>query len=630
MNIRKLLFFTPSLILMLILQCFSTVYAKPQPVSMAVLVVNQQQINAFEELINRFNSSQSELVVNIDFFSDQGLKSKISSWLESGEYDLIHWQAGERLQRIVKQELVRPIDSIISKDILSKNINAQVLETVNVNDSLQALPFAYYPWGFYFNKALFEQYSLTPPNSWDEFLELSNQLKSQGVAPLVQANQESWPMLAWIDYLSLDIGGIKTRTEMAEYATASRADVLKITDKFSTLLKGGYFFSPTNSWRWEQTINLVLRKRAAMTLVGQFAESEISPEHSSKIGFFPFPFSSADKRYPEVAPIDLFVVPLASKNHQNLPAFLEFIVQQEANNILAKGLGYLPIHPQYNGDGISERAAIGLERLRSSSAIVQFFDRDAEKEHATNIANGIANSMVNGEASLLKEVLLGEELAKPSEQIVNFGIPENLLEFSSFTGSVGTFFASNILSAVYEKLGYNISVTRYQNMTETINAIKFGADGELLRAAVFGDLTSDLIKVPESIVEISFYLVCRARDACARKLQPNVKIGASMELLVINDWWIEEEAVKQEFTSTSAMLKAYKSGQIDYMILAETDVAANREQLTTSGFRTIIKVPFYHFIHKKHQKMLDRVNLTIKTLKQSPEYQNLLQHFGIK
>jgi ABC-type glycerol-3-phosphate transport system substrate-binding protein len=598
-----------------------------QHISVAVLAINKQQIKLFLEQFKLFNQAQTQIVVDVDFYSDQGLKSKLSSWLESGEYDLIHGQAGKNLDDIVKQELLLPIDTLMDKQTLTRYVSPQLINSVYINDSYQALPFGYYPWGFYYSKALFSKYAISPPKSWAEFLAICNTLKEQGVTPLVQANHEGWPLLAWIDFLALDNGGVNTRQEMTEYGNVSRSNVAKIVDQFSQLLENGYFFAPDYSWRWEQTITLLLRQQAAMTLIGQFAESEIQPEHSSQIGFFPFPHSQTDIRYPAVAPIDLFMVPLASKNHALLPALLDFLVQPATNKILAIGLGFLPVYPQFDGQGLSERASIGLQSLRESTDLVQFFDRDAEKQYATNLANSIAKSILNGESSAFKGALSGQEFVYSTNQTVNYGLSKKLLDFSSFTGSRGTFLASNIMNAVYQKLGYNISVTRYQNLAETLDSFKLGADGELVRAESFNGLSEDLIQVPEPITETSFYLVCRSSDACARKLPLNTKVGISMDIVIIKNWWRKEEAIKQDYASTVSMLKEYTSGQLNYMILSAIDVSAYKDKLSSSSYRNILTIPFYHFIHKKHKSIVGDVNQELKNFKQTAAYENFRKRY---
>ena len=629
MKIKSFFISALSLYLALFLLNDATVFAKQKKLSVAVLVINKQQIELFSEHFSRFNDSQSEITVNVDFFSDQGHKNKLLEWLESGEYDLIHWQAGKRLNDIFNQELILPIDSLIDKTTLTRNISSQLLDAVKIKEAYQALPFGYYPWGFYYSKAIFAKYAISPPKTWAEFLTICNKLKKQGVAPLVQSNQEGWPLLAWIDFLSLDNGGVHTRKEITEYGNISRLNVTNVVEQFSTLLDYGYFFAPDHSWRWEQTITLLLRQQTAMTLIGQFVESEITAEHSSHLGYFPFPHTRTDIRHPAVAPIDLFIVPLASVNHAYLPALLNFLVQPEMNKILATGLGFLPVYPQFDGQGLSERASIGLQKLRESTELVQFFDRDTEVQYANNLTNGIGQSILNGDVSFLEGALLGQEFVPSTDQRVEYGLPDKLLELSSFTGSRGTFFASNVINAVYKKLGYSIAVTRYQNLTENLDSFRFGADGELVRAEIFNGQSDDLIMVPEPIIETSFYLVCRTSDACAEKLQPNVRVGTSMDILIIKDWLIKEDITQQEYPSTTSMLREFTSGQLNYMILSAIDVSAYKEQLSTSSYRTILTIPFYHFINKKHKNMLPDVNQGLKDFKQTAAYQNFRTRYWL-
>ena len=58
---------------------------KLKHISIAVLAVNDQSMSLFSEQFTIFNNSQSEIRVEVDFYSDQGHKSKLAGWLESGE-----------------------------------------------------------------------------------------------------------------------------------------------------------------------------------------------------------------------------------------------------------------------------------------------------------------------------------------------------------------------------------------------------------------------------------------------------------------------------------------------------------------------------------------------------------------
>ena len=71
MKIKSFFISALSLYLALFLLNDATVFAKQKKLSVAVLVINKQQIELFSEHFSRFNDSQSEITVNVDFFSDQ-------------------------------------------------------------------------------------------------------------------------------------------------------------------------------------------------------------------------------------------------------------------------------------------------------------------------------------------------------------------------------------------------------------------------------------------------------------------------------------------------------------------------------------------------------------------------------
>jgi len=77
------------------------------------------------------------------------------------------------------------------------------------------------------------------------------------------------------------------------------------------------------------------------------------------------------------------------------------------------------------------------------------------------------------------------------------------------------------------------------------------------------------------------------------------------------------------------MLKEFKSGQQDYMILSSVDVSAYKEELSTSSYWTVLTILFYHFRHKKHASMLEDVNQGLKYFKQTPTYEDYRKRYWL-
>jgi multiple sugar transport system substrate-binding protein len=603
----------------------------PQRLKVAVLSASEGQIAAFSEIFYLYEKRYPEVQIQFDFYSDLSFRTKFSSWLEQGKYNLIHWQAGQRLNRLVGQDLLQPIDSLIDRSLLEQNIQAAVLEQVTINDEIQALPFAYYAWGFYYNKALFKSLDLQIPQNWQEFVALCHNLKRKGVMPLVQATAEYWPVLGWLDYFTLDAGGIEFREQLATLGPVNRPLIDKVVKRFSELLGHNFFFAPNHNWKWQQTITILLRKQAAMSLLGQVAEGEINQDMDDKIGYFSFPRQRGENKQAdvEVAPIDVWVVPQASGQKDLVATLLRFLQEPENSSALALSLKWLPVNnTPILADGLSERLHTSLTTLKKSEQLVQFFDRDAEPEFAKNLANGIARAILLDDTASLYGSLLGETYVPSNDQYIDLSITKQSMHISSLTGSKGTFLASSIMQIIYEQLGFGLSITRFPTLEASLGSYKHGSDGELVRAGLFDEIAGDLIRIPESIGNSSIFLVCKDRLKCESEVPIDSEIATSGEILVVNNWLKEHKLQAKKYNSTAAMIKDYKSNRIPLMVLPLDDLYDNSLGFKVGSYRTIINIPFYHYVHKKHGNLVKPISEKLAKFKKTPKYQLILSRFG--
>jgi ABC-type glycerol-3-phosphate transport system substrate-binding protein len=163
---------------------------KKESLKIAFLSADLLQINALSDLANKFEAKNPNIKLSIQSFSDESFKQKLPTWIETGEFDLLHWQAGERLGRLVDNELITPISSIIDTQNLANKISSSALKQVSYDGLIYGLPFAHYTWGFYYNLEIFSELDLTLPKTWEEFISISHTLKKHGVIPCVQANKD--------------------------------------------------------------------------------------------------------------------------------------------------------------------------------------------------------------------------------------------------------------------------------------------------------------------------------------------------------------------------------------------------------------------------------------------------------
>ncbi len=93
----------------------------------------------------------------------------------------------------------------LSDQPLADKIYDNVKETVSVDGHLMAVPIESQAWGVLYNKDIFEQYNLTPPETLSDLKTICDTLNKNKVTPFMLAFQEQWvPQLM----TGLTLGGI--------------------------------------------------------------------------------------------------------------------------------------------------------------------------------------------------------------------------------------------------------------------------------------------------------------------------------------------------------------------------------------------------------------------------------------
>ncbi len=379
---------------------------------MVFLSADPIQIEALITSIERFESEINQ-EVEVRTYSDASYKSSIDQWMADGDYDIVHWQSGRRLNQYVDKDQISPLNEYVDLNTMRQHYASSVIDQLVRGDSLYAMPLAVYGWGFYYNKHIFETLKLSVPKTWQEFVAVCRVLHENGVAPLIQANAGGWESLIWLDFLAFKAGGAPLRKKLVEGMDLNAQEIRRIVEPLRELVERDYFFSPENSWTWLQALAAVSRGKSGMTLTGQFAEQNIQLSMDDKIGYFAFPNRRVSAT---VAPLDLFVVPKSSNNKQAAALLLNYLSKPEVNAELAMGLGWLPTSNEIEPVRLSSRQRTALEALQVAQTHVQYFDRDAAPTRSAKLNEYINTLLVTQQATRLEKYLSEKVAAEQKEE----------------------------------------------------------------------------------------------------------------------------------------------------------------------------------------------------------------------
>ncbi len=157
--------------------------------------------------------------------------------------DLFIWWSKFRVKELVDDSFVGDITDLWDKhkDSYSKGMR----DAFTIGDKVYGFPYVVEYWPVWYNKEIFSRLNLTIPNTWMEFINVCETLKTAGITPILSSLQNEWPSFIWFEemiigqdpdlYQDLCLGRVKY--------TDPR--VVKAFLIWKDLINKGYFTDPS-------------------------------------------------------------------------------------------------------------------------------------------------------------------------------------------------------------------------------------------------------------------------------------------------------------------------------------------------------------------------------------------------
>ena len=160
---------------------------------------------------------------------------------------------------------------------------------------LTILPFELNIEGFWYNKQIFSQNGIQPPQTWDQLVQIAASLQQKGIQPFTASGTQGWPITRLVgNYLFRKLGPDALLNVKNSQAKLTDPQYVEAAQAVANLGKQGYFGKGVATLDYTPAESLFLQGKAAMFYMGSWALRDYTDPSMNKIGennigYFPFP-----------------------------------------------------------------------------------------------------------------------------------------------------------------------------------------------------------------------------------------------------------------------------------------------------------------------------------------------------
>lgn len=245
------------------------------------------------------------------------------------------------------------------------------------------LPIGYAWTAVYYNRAIFDQYGLQPPRTWDEFLAICDTLLANGETPLSLAGQDTWLTMLWFDYLDLRLNGAAVHRALLQgQLPYNDSRVQTVMEVWSQLLRNGYVVERPEGINDLSSLMALVRddkgmlngQKAVMTLVSPFWMTDLPDKFHSELDFFRFPAFDPAIPPAEVVTTLGYMAPSNGTHRTETLAYLAYMGSKEGQTTMTQQLGqstlWAPARADIDPDLLSATLKQGKEIVRDVPELV--------------------------------------------------------------------------------------------------------------------------------------------------------------------------------------------------------------------------------------------------------------------
>jgi len=371
---------------------------------------NGKEKGGYIQVIAAFEADNPDIKIRLRIINGNNFNTINKSLLlqlenDPNHIDLLAWYGGKRTEELIKKNLLQPLDDFWPQESFNHAFGLANKENVSYNGNIYAIPVSYYPWGFFYKKAVFSRLKLQVPSNWADFLNTLAVLKANEITPIAIGTKEPWPAAGWFDYLILRNNSFAFYKQLMNGEISYRSEpVIKAITLWQNLIKNKYFSRSPQRLDGENLLPLISREVAGVQLIGSFSLNSIADKFKEELGYFAFPKMGGDSgslyENNEIAPLSTISLLKSSKHKAQALRFINYLALPKTQLLLNEGKDMLSPHINVQNER-KDLIGQGKQQLDNATHLSQYFDRETEQAMAKFAKQAFADFIEHGDIERL-------------------------------------------------------------------------------------------------------------------------------------------------------------------------------------------------------------------------------------
>ena len=256
---------------------------------------NSAQNKMVKEIIREFEEANPNITIKTEVLENEQYKSKLKVLAASNDLPDIGftWAAGF-MDPYVRGDKFAAVDDLLQDELKGKFV-AGTTEGYSFDGKTYALPVELNIVPVYYNKEIFSEFNLQPPQTLDDLKAIIQTLNNNGITPVTLGGKDGWPASFWYMYLADRIGGPNLMDKAVADQDFTDPSLLEAARQVQELVNLNTFIKGYNGLSNDEAKVQFMNGKSAMFVTGTWelpdftTTTNIAQEFKVNIGYFKFP-----------------------------------------------------------------------------------------------------------------------------------------------------------------------------------------------------------------------------------------------------------------------------------------------------------------------------------------------------